>query len=184
MQPPIPPQGPTIRIDVEHQTLTLVQDGRVVRQYPVSTGANGCGCEAGSYKTPLGWHRIKLKIGDGHPLGAVFVSRRATGEVFSADHRQADPSRDWVLTRILWLDGLERGLNRGEGVDTLRRYIYIHGTPDEGMDNPPSSHGCVRMYNPDVADLFARVSVGTRVLIVAKQEHDGTMPQRAGRHQA
>ena len=158
-----------IRVDVEHQTLTLLEDGRPILEYPGSTGAKGCGCEAGSYKTPTGWHRIRLKIGEGHPPGAVFVGRRPTGEVFTPELGQASPARDWILTRILWLEGLEPGLNRGQGVDTLRRYIYIHGTPDGGMDDPPSSHGCVRMYNPHVLDLFSRVSVGTRVLIVASR---------------
>lgn len=176
----MPPQAPashdaTIRIDVERQRLALVQDGRDLLEYPVSTAANGHGCDAGSYKTPTGWHRIKLKIGDGHPLGAVFVRRRPTGEVFSPTLRLAAPGRDWILTRILWLEGLEPGVNRGPGVDTLRRYIYIHGTPDEGMDHPPASHGCVRMYNPHIVDLFSRVCVGTRVLVVVHQEHPGRL---------
>ena len=157
----------TILVDVDRQALTLLENGRPVLEYPVSTGAKGCGCEAGSYKTPTGWHRIKLKIGEGRPPGAVFVGRRPTGEVFTPALGQASPERDWILTRILWLEGLEPGVNRGGGVDTLRRYIYIHGTPDEGMVEPPSSHGCVRMYNPHVVDLVSRVRVGTRVLIVA-----------------
>jgi L,D-transpeptidase YbiS len=159
-----------IRIDLASQRLSLVQDGRAVLEYPVSTGAKGQGSEAGSFKTPIGWHRVKLKIGEGHPLGAVFVGRRPTGEVLSPVLQRAAPERDWILTRILWLEGLEPGLNRGGNVDTLRRYIYIHGTPDEGMGDPPSSHGCVRMYNSHVADLFSRVSVGMRVNIVASQD--------------
>jgi L,D-transpeptidase YbiS len=156
-----------IRVDIQRQTLSLIWEGEAVVDYPVSTGANGHGCEAGSYKTPIGWHRIKLKIGEGQPAGTVFVRRRPTGEVFTPALGRVAPSRDWILTRILWLDGLEPRLNRGEGVDTLRRFIYIHGTPDECMANARSSHGCVRMFNADVIDLFSRVEVGTRVLISA-----------------
>ena len=165
--PPLSQSATCIRIDVARQRLTLGEGVRVAHEYPVSTGAKGLGCEAGSFRTPTGLHRIKLKIGEGQPLGAVFAGRRPTGEVFSPKLREAAPSRDWILTRILWLEGLEPGRNRGGAVDTLRRYIYIHGTPDDGMDDPPSSHGCVRMFNSDIVDLFSRVSVGTPVLIEA-----------------
>jgi lipoprotein-anchoring transpeptidase ErfK/SrfK len=160
-----------ISIDISTQQLTLIERGLVARHYPVSTAAKGHGCEAGSYRTPIGLHRIKLKVGEGQPLGAVFVSRRPTGEVFSSRLREASRERDWILTRILWLDGLEPGRNRGGNVDTLRRHIYIHGTPDEGMNDPPSSHGCVRMFNSDIMDLFARVPAGTTVLIEANADH-------------
>lgn len=161
----------SIRMDISTQRLTVLDRGAVAREYPVSTGAKGHGCEVGSYRTPTGLHRVKLKVGEGQPLGAVFVSRRPTGEVFSSSLRAASPDRDWILTRILWLEGLESGRNRGGNVDTLRRYIYIHGTPDDGMDNPPSSHGCVRMFNSDIMDLFSRVPVGTTVLIEANAAH-------------
>jgi len=154
-----------VHVDIASQKLCLTENGRVVREYAVSTGANGHGCESGSYKTPTGLHRIRLKIGEGQPLGAVFSRRRPTGEIYSPAIDAAAPERDWILTRILWLEGLERGRNRGGNLDTLRRYIYIHGTPDGGMSNPPSSHGCIRMYNADIAELFARVSTGTHVLI-------------------
>jgi L,D-transpeptidase YbiS len=169
MRPPLPTdQGATfIRIDIPSQRLVFAQSGKVECEYPVSTGAKGVGCEAGSFKTPTGMHRIRLKIGEGRPLGAVFVRRRPTGDVFSPNVDNALPGRDWILTRILWLQGLESGLNRGGNVDTLRRYIYIHGTADHGMENPPTSHGCVRMYNSHIIDLFSRVSVGTPVLIQA-----------------
>ena len=158
-------EAASIRINIASQRLSLTEDGQLLCEYPVSTGANGHGCEAGSYKTPTGLHRIKLKIGDGQPLGAVFSSRRPTGEVFSSRLCAVAPERDWILTRILWLEGLEPGRNRGRNLDTLRRYIYIHGTPDDGMKNPPSSHGCVRMFNEHLVELFSRVSVGTLVHI-------------------
>jgi L,D-transpeptidase YbiS len=157
-----------IHVNMASQRLVLTDNGRVVCDYPVSTAANGDGCESGSYKTPTGLHRIKLKIGEGQPPGTVFSRRRATGEICSSENCAAAPARDWILTRILWLDGLEPGRNRGGNVDTLRRYIYIHGTPDEGMINPPASHGCIRMFNADIVDLFSRVSIGTRVLIESR----------------
>lgn len=167
-QQPSPTIATCVRIDIGEQRLSLVHAGHVVRTYPVSTGAKGHGCEIGSFKTPTGLHRIKLKVGEGQPLGAVFVSRRPTGEVFPSTLLSAAPGRDWILTRILWLEGLEPGRNRGGNVDTLRRYVYIHGTPDDGMVNPPSSHGCIRMFNADIVDLFSHVSVGTPVLIEAE----------------
>lgn len=154
-----------IHIDIAHQRLTLALNGQIVREYPVSTGAAGHGCETGSYRTPTGLHRIKIKIGEGLPRGTVFKRRRPTGEVFPSSLRGMAPDRDWILSRILWLDGLEPGHNRGGSTDTLRRYIYIHGTPDDGMDRAPSSHGCVRMYNAHIIELFDYVSTGTVVLI-------------------
>lgn len=157
----------SIRINIASQRLTLTEAGRVTHDYPVSTGLKGYGCEMGSYQTPVGLHRIKLRIGEGLPLGTVFARRRPTGEVFSPDLGESAPARDWILTRILWLEGAEPGRNRGGNVDTLRRYVYIHGTPDEGMKNAPSSHGCIRMFNTDIIELFSRVSAGTPVLLVA-----------------
>lgn len=154
-----------IHISIATQKLVLTEHGQVIRDYPVSTAAKGCGCESGSYKTPTGWHRIRLKIGDGQAIGAAFSGRRLTGEIYTPERDAAAPGRDWILTRILWLDGLEYGRNKGGNVDTLRRYVYIHGTPDDGMINPPSSHGCIRMFNADIVDLFARVANNTRVLI-------------------
>lgn len=119
----------------------------------------------GSECTPTGWHRIRAKIGTGQPSQAVFVGRRPTGEVYSADLQQQYPQRDWVLTRILWLGGLEPGLNRYGKVDSTWRYIYIHGCPDEKIDGKPGSHGCVRMKNLDLIELFDRVDTGLKVYI-------------------
>lgn len=119
----------------------------------------------GSECTPTGWHRIRAKIGAGQPLGAVFVGRRPTGEIYSADLQQQHSKRDWILTRILWLGGLEPGKNRYGKVDTTWRYIYIHGCPDHLIDGTPGSHGCIRMKNLDLVDLFDRVNVGLKVFI-------------------
>jgi len=154
-----------IIVSIPLQTLVLMQDGRQIACWPVSTALKGAGNQSGSYQTPLGRHRIRAKIGAGQPLNAVFRARRPTGEIFSADLAQAFPDRDWILTRILWLCGEERGVNRGGNVDSQRRYIYIHGTPDAEPMGIPRSHGCIRMRNRDVLALFERVPVGTPVLI-------------------
>ena len=155
----------SIRIDLRTQLLT-VRDGEADVCYPVSTGRNGPGEQSGSGCTPRGRHRIRAKIGAGAPHGAVFVGRRPTGEVYSAALAAAYPERDWILSRILWLCGEEAGRNRGGDVDSMRRYIYVHGTPDTEPMRQPASHGCVRMRNSDVIALFDRVDCGTGVEII------------------
>ncbi len=154
-----------IEVLTGRQTLRLVDGGRVLLDVPVSTAEKGTGNQAGSFQTPLGEHRIRARIGAGAPLGAVFVGRRPTGEVYSPALAAAHPARDWILTRILWLCGCEPGVNRLGTVDSQRRYIYIHGTPDAEPMGIPRSHGCIRMRNTDVAVLFDLVVVGTRVNI-------------------
>ncbi len=152
-------------IDVASQQLTVYTDGNSVQCYPVSTAKNGAGELMGSECTPTGWHKIRAKIGAGQPLNAVFIGRRATGEIYNADLGQQYPQRDWMLTRILWLGGLEPGKNRYGKVDTTWRYIYIHGCPDELITGGPDSHGCIRMKNTDMLDLFNRVDAGVKVYI-------------------
>jgi lipoprotein-anchoring transpeptidase ErfK/SrfK len=137
----------------------------LIREYAVSTAKNGLGEQSGSYCTPRGRHRIAEKIGDGQPLYAVFKARVPTGEVWSRELAASEPGRDWILTRILWLEGLENGKNKGVPVDTHARYIYIHGTDEEHLVGTPASHGCIRMRNEDVVDLFKLVEVGTEVRI-------------------
>lgn len=154
-----------IDIDITRQELTLYQDNEVVVSYPVSTAKNGLGELNGSECTPCGLHQIRAKIGTNAEVNSVFVGRRATGEYYSRDLRQQFPERDWILTRILWLSGLESGKNRGGEVDTMRRYIYIHGSPDDDSFDVPSSHGCVKMRNKDIIELYERVEAGTHVLI-------------------
>ncbi|MGE0873954.1 MAG: L,D-transpeptidase family protein [Burkholderiales bacterium] len=155
-----------IRIDTEGQRLTLEDDaGGVLKAYAVSTAANGVGELNGSFCTPRGRHIVRAKIGAGQPPGAVFVRRRPTGEVWSPGLHAQHPGRDWMLTRILWLSGCERGRNRLGNVDTMRRYIYIHGAPDSAEMGRPGSHGCIRMRNTDVIDLFDRVPPYTPVEI-------------------
>lgn len=152
-----------IDIDLSRQLLRLYEGGKVLREYAVSTAEKGAGEKNGSYQTPRGRHKIRAKIGRNAPTGAVFVSRRATGEVYSKELRERYPGRDWILTRILWLSGLEPGRNRLRDVDTMRRYIYLHGTPEETQLGRPGSHGCVRMANEDIVELFDLVDTGTEV---------------------
>jgi len=144
----------SILIDVPHQELVLPNGGR----FPVSTAKNGLGETNGSFCTPRGRHIVRAKIGAGQPLGAVFVRRRPTGEIWTPELHAMYPGRDWMLTRILWLSGCEVGRNRLGEVDTMRRMIYIHGAPDSAEMGKPGSHGCVRMRNQDVAELFELVT--------------------------
>jgi hypothetical protein len=154
-----------IRVSLATQRLDLLEGPEVIATYPVSTARHGPGERQGSGCTPRGWHRIRIRIGAGQPLNAVFVGRRPTGEIYGPDLAARYPQRDWILTRILWLTGLESGYNRGGECDTLRRFIYIHGCPDSAPMGEPLSHGCIRMRNSDVLDLFDRVAAGDRVFI-------------------
>ena len=142
-----------------------MENGRLAARYPVSTARNGPGELRDSGCTPRGHHRVRLKIGAGCPENAVFVGRRPTGEIFDAALAARFPERDWILTRILWLTGCEPGRNRGGAVDTLRRFIYLHGCPDSEPMGVPASHGCIRLRNRDVLALFERVERGTPVSI-------------------
>lgn len=153
-----------IDISIQRQTLNLLgEDANVLASYPVSTAKNGVGCLKDSGCTPLGNHIIRAKIGDHAPKNAVFVGRRQTGEICTPTLMQAFPNRDWILTRILWLSGTEIGRNRLGNVDTMQRYIYIHGTPDSTDMREIGSHGCVRMRNQDIIELFDRVTAGIAV---------------------
>ena len=154
-----------LHISIAKQQLDLVINGKIEKTYSVSTAKNGVGEQMGSECTPGGWHQIRAKIGETHALNSVFVGRRATGEIYTPRLGQKNPTRDWILSRIIWLGGLEAGKNRYGSVDSIWRYIYIHGCPDELMQGKPESHGCIRMKNHDVIDLFDRVSLRLTVLI-------------------
>ena len=157
---------PRISVDIGKQQLDLVDDsGKLVRSYLISSAKNGVGEQNGSYCTPRGKHIVRAKIGAGQPVNTVFVERRPTGEVYSAALAKGFPKRDWILTRILWLSGCERGYNRLGKVDTMRRAIYIHGSPDTAVMGKPGSHGCIRMRNQDIVELFDLVPVRTPVEI-------------------
>ena len=154
-----------ILIDTERQELRLLKDNNTLFQFRVSTAKNGLGEYQGSECTPRGHHVIRAKIGTGQPTNTVFSGRRPTGELYTPHLKQQSPDRDWILTRILWLSGLEPGINRLGNVDTMRRYIYIHGAPDEDEMGVPSSHGCIKMNNHDLIELYNQVTVGTAVEI-------------------
>lgn len=154
-------------VNIADQSLCLMQGELCLAQYPISTGLNGVGSLKNSGKTPLGQHIIRAKIGQDEPLNSVFVGRRPTGEIYSKSLAQAYPNRDWILTRILWLSGCEKGLNRLGQVDSMQRYIYIHGTPDSEPMGIALSHGCIRMRNADLIELFDQVAVGTTIEIKA-----------------
>ena len=152
-------------IDITVQQLRVLENGCELRRYPVSTAKNGPGQLKGSECTPTGWHRVRAKIGANAPINSVFVGRRPTGEIYTPQLAVAHPQRDWILSRILWLGGLEPGHNRYGNVDSTWRYIYIHGTPDSTEMSKVGSHGCVRMRNRDIVTLFDLVPVGIRVFI-------------------
>lgn len=155
-----------IEVSVGEQRLRVLDGKGVVRMdCRVATAKKGVGEVNGSNQTPRGRHVIRAKIGNGAPINAVFRSRRATGEIYSPALRVQHPHRDWILTRILWLSGCEPGRNRLGAVDTMRRYIYIHGAPDEDPMGVPGSHGCIKMRNRDIVQLFDLVPVGTPVQI-------------------
>lgn len=160
------PESPHIEVLAKQQKLVLYLSEQAPVEYAVSTSARGLGQEFGSEKTPLGRHIIRAKIGENAALNSVFVARRPTGEIYSPALAAAFPERDWILTRILWLSGCEPGFNRLAKVDSMRRYIYIHGTPDDQPMGVPASHGCIRMRNADVRDLFDQVQAGVRVNIL------------------
>ena len=155
-----------IEISIPQQTLILLDDvGSVKAKYLVSTAANGAGCIKNSGCTPVGEHIIRAKIGANAAENSVFVGRRLTGEICTPELMAQYPARDWILTRILWLSGKEIGKNRLGDVDTMQRYIYIHGSPDSAEMGKFGSHGCVRMRNKDMIELFDFVNVGTTVMI-------------------
>ncbi len=152
-------------ISIPEQSLELRKQGELLDCYSISTARNGSGEEFGSECTPRGRHIIRAAIGAGCEAGTVFVGRRPTGEVWSEELAKKEPGRDWILSRILWLSGLQPGVNRLADVDTMRRYIYIHGTPYEDEIGSPVSHGCIRMRNADVIELYEQVNPGTKVTI-------------------
>jgi lipoprotein-anchoring transpeptidase ErfK/SrfK len=153
-----------IVINIPSQELDLWDENQnTMRKYQISSAGNGVGQEYGSFCTPLGKHIIRAKIGTSQPINTVFIRRRPTGEIYTPELGARYPGRDWILTRILWLSGCVRGFNRMGKVDTMRRYIYIHGSPDSAKMGKPGSIGCIRMHNHDLLELFDLVNAGTEV---------------------
>ena len=148
------------------QKMYLIKDYDIIDTYNISTSKYGIGCKANSNKTPYGTHIIKEKIGQGATLGTIFKQRKNTGEIAVIYKDKTDSELDYVTTRIMWLDGMNKGVNKGGNVDSYSRYIYIHGTPEEGLIGVPSSHGCIRMNNKEVIELFDRLDLNTIVHII------------------
>lgn len=158
-------QGHHLQVDVSEQKLTHYNDGAIIKTYPVSTASNGIGCEKGSFKTPIGWHKIRAKIGGGCAAGTIFKARRPIKGRFMPQMLKDQPGSDWILSRILWLSGMEPGLNRLGAFDSMQRYIYIHGMGDESKIGQPCSKGCINMLNDDIIELFDIIPTGTTVYI-------------------
>lgn len=157
-----------VLVNIAQQQLLVVSNNNILKTYTVSTAKAGTGAEKNSNKTPLGIHRIKNKIGHNAPLGTIFFARKASGQIAKIYTDTTDTPKDYVTTRILWLDGLEPDKNKGGNIDSYERYIYIHGTHEEGLLGKPMSMGCIRMKNADVIALFNMVKEGTLVAIVAE----------------
>ena len=155
-----------IAVNISSQELFLLNRGNIEQVYNISTSTYGTGSKENSFKTPLGKHKISEKIGQGLPRGAILKARKWTGAIANIINNPIDTEFDVVTSRILWLEGLEEGKNFGPGVDSKSRYIYIHGTAEEGLIGKPASDGCVRMYNNDVISLFDKVSIDTEVWII------------------
>lgn len=163
-----------LHVSIPRQVADLYDDSGVrIRRYAVSTATNGAGEVSGSYCTPRGQHIVRAKIGAAQPENTVFVRRRPTGEICSSELRAQSPGRDWILTRILWLSGCEPGRNRLGQVDTMRRYIYLHGTPESTRLGIPGSHGCIRLANRDIIELFELLPIYSSVEITDQTEPSG-----------
>lgn len=155
----------SLHVSIERQELKVIDNNQLIKSYRISTAKNGVGELAGSEQTPRGMHKIRAKIGRNCAINTVFVGRRPTGEIYTPELKNNHPGRDWILTRILWLSGLEIGKNRLGTKDTMRRYIYIHGTPEEIDMGIPGSKGCIRMKNKELIELFDMVACYTTVCI-------------------
>lgn len=155
-------------VNIERQEMYLVKNDALEKTYRISSSKYGIGNQSGSGKTPLGVHRIAEKIGAGAKPNTIFTGRKDTGKTATILREPVDTEEDHVTTRILWLEGMEPGVNKGKGIDSKLRYIYIHGTPEEGLIGTPASHGCIRMYNADVLELFGLIQAGAFVFIAEK----------------
>lgn len=153
-------------VSVKYQNMYLIEDDAILKKYKISTAANGAGNDYGSEQTPIGLHRVKNKIGHNVPEGGLFQSRVYAGKTAKIYTDKTKSPTDDITTRIMWLEGMESGLNKGGKVDSYNRYIYIHGTSEEGLIGTPQSHGCIRMKNADIVELFSIIPEGTPVLIL------------------
>ena len=155
-----------IFVSIKNQKLYHIKNNRVINNFSISSSKYGTGNKNGSNKTPLGLHKIKEKYGEGVPINGKMVGRIFYNQIANIYKDTTESKTDDITSRILWLEGIEKGKNKGEGIDSYNRYIYIHGTSEEGKLGAPASHGCIRMKNKDVIDLYNKVEVGTLVLIL------------------
>ena len=151
---------------IENQMMYHIKDGAILKKYIISTSEYGTGNKVGSNKTPLGLHKVKSKHGDETPINGIMIGRVFYGQIATLYNDNTKSKNDDVTSRIFWLEGLEKGKNKGEGIDSYKRYIYIHGTSEEGRLGTPASHGCIRMKNNEVIDLYKTIAIGTLVLIL------------------
>jgi hypothetical protein len=153
-------------VSIENQKMYHIKEGAIVKKYIISSSEYGTGSESGSNKTPLGLHKVKEKYGDETPINGRMIGRVFYGQIATLYNDKTKSKTDDVTSRIFWLEGLEKGKNKGEGIDSYKRYIYIHGTSEEGRLGTPASHGCIRMKNNEVIDLYKTIAIGTLVLIL------------------
>ncbi len=153
-------------VGIRRQRMYYFKNNQIVSSYPISTSSKGAGNLMGSYKTPTGLHQIAEKIGGNAPLGTLFINKKNTGKVVPVNKSEISIKKDEITSRVLSLKGLQQGINKGKKYDTFSRGIYIHGTSDEASIGRPSSHGCVRMKNDDIMELFDLLSVGTKVVLL------------------
>ena len=153
-------------ISIKKQKLYHIKNNKIVNKYIISSSKYGVGNQEGSNKTPLGLHKIKEKHGEKTPINGRMIGRIFYGNIAKIYTDKTQSKTDDITTRILWLEGLEKGKNLGPGIDSYERYIYIHGTSEEGKLGEPASNGCIRMKNKDIFDLYKRLEVGTLVLIL------------------
>jgi len=153
-------------VSIKNQEMYHIKEGAIVKKYIISSSEYGTGSEAGSNKTPLGLHKVKEKYGDEIPINGRMIGRVFYGQIATLYNDKTKSKTDDVTSRIFWLEGLEKGENKGEGIDSYKRYIYIHGTSEEGRLGRPASHGCIRMKNNEVIDLYKTIAIGTLVLIL------------------
>lgn len=154
-----------IYVGIKRQKLYYIENGKLALEFDISTAKNGAGNRKGSEKTPIGLHEIRHKIGENVPLGGVFNHKKFNNQTANINHTETAIETDYILTRIMSLKGLEDGVNKGKDVDSYARAIYIHGTADEGLIGKPASHGCVRMKNEEIIELFNSVDEGTKVIL-------------------
>lgn len=154
-----------IYVGIKRQKLYYIENGEITLEFEVSTAKQGAGCKKGSEKTPIGLHEVRHKFGDDVPMGGIFNHKRYSGDIATINQSETAINDDHILTRVMSLRGLEEGINKGEGVDSYARAIYIHGTADEGLIGKPASHGCVRMRNDDVVTLFNAIEEGVNVIL-------------------